>query len=924
MADRRESEAPPLTLMSLEKGSPSPPAIPSPNSGLGVRAGNPAVSSLRSAPQSTSRDDRTALGSVSVAKSAVFIDLDRTLLCRASGQVLNQALVDEGVLPEGRSLPGDKLLYAVNDRLGENLLSMGLVRAAARVARGWRQEQVQAAGRRAVAALSELVAPFAPQRLAAFRAEGHRLVLTTTTPVDMIAPFAEAFGFDDLIATAYETEGRPLHRPPLRGLRVGHGQAARGAALGRRPARSTWPTATPAATASSTSRCSRASARPHAVNPDPSLTIVATARRWPVEHWDRPPGVPSVIGLEPYHLLRPFVRKLSFPYARFDIAGVEHVPTRGPGPAGLQPPELLRRGRAGPRGARDRPARALPRQEGDLRCARGRDDRTRHRRHRGRPGQRIGPAPAGRRGRAEGGRGGDRPPAGDHPAWLRLLRPGAAGQDGNGPSGRVDRCHGGARRAVGHREGVATLGAGARLHPGAQPAHGHRCAWASRSPSRSRTPRRTRRRSWRPSRALLPPEARVRHEPTPRSWLAPSPLGEGAARQRDDTRGQRDVAPPRTGPGNRGRRPGRAPPRPPAPRAPDAGRQVALVTGTNGKTTTTRLLDRGAGRDGGRRREQRDRVRTCRPGHVAALAGTDAPRAVLEVDEVYLPRVLAATSAAAVVLLNLSRDQLDRTNEVRMVAGRWRAALAAAPHTHVVANADDPLVAWGAGAARHVHWVGAGLRWQLDAVGLPLVRGPYRVRRWHLGLYGVRLCPPGHRRLTRARARTGRPRRCGPTDGRTRSGLRCPVASTRPTRSWRPWPPRPAASTRWRPRGHGGRRARWPAASRCASFGGRAGPADAGQEPGGMGRAARPRGGLRRAARGEHQRPGGRRCRPQLVVGRALRAPGRSIRRGDRGPFPRPLGPTALRGGRAHDRRPTRSQAVRRAPARRRGTAWST
>ncbi len=141
-----------------------------------------------------------------MAKSAVFIDLDRTLLCRASGRALNRALVQEGVLPEGRSLPGDRILYAVNDRLGENLFSMGLVRAAARVARGWRQDQVQAAGRRAVPALTELVAPFAPQRMAAFRAEGHRLVLSTTTPVDMIAPFAEAIGFDDLIATAYETE----------------------------------------------------------------------------------------------------------------------------------------------------------------------------------------------------------------------------------------------------------------------------------------------------------------------------------------------------------------------------------------------------------------------------------------------------------------------------------------------------------------------------------------------------------------------------------------------------------------------------------------------------------------------------------------------------------------------------------------------
>jgi putative phosphoserine phosphatase / 1-acylglycerol-3-phosphate O-acyltransferase len=264
-----------------------------------------------------------------VSKSAVFIDLDRTLLCRASGQILNRALMEEGVLPEGRSLPGDRLLYAVNDRLGENLLSMGLVRAAARVARGWRQDQVQAAGRRAVAALSELVAPFAPQRLAAFRAEGHRLVLSTTTPVDMIAPFAEAFGFDDLIATAYETkDGRYTGRlyegfvwgtGKLRAVRQWSDEQGIDLADCHACSDSIFDVPLLSSVGS-----------PHAVNPDPSLTLVATARRWPVEHWDRPPGVPSVVGLEPYHLLRPFVRKLSFPYARFDIAGVENVPTRGP------------------------------------------------------------------------------------------------------------------------------------------------------------------------------------------------------------------------------------------------------------------------------------------------------------------------------------------------------------------------------------------------------------------------------------------------------------------------------------------------------------------------------------------------------------------------------------------------------------------
>jgi len=149
---------------------------------------------------------------------------------------------------------------------------------------------------------------------------------------------------------------------------------------------------------------------------------------------------------------------------------------------------------------------------------------------------------------------------------------------------------------------------------------------------------------------------------------------------------------------------------------------VVLVTGTNGKTTTTRLVTVALG-------AHHDEVvsnetgSNMPPGHVAALVGNHAPKAVLEVDESYLPRVLTATSAEAVVLLNLSRDQLDRTNEVRMVAGRWRAALAAAPRAQVIANADDPLVVWGAGAARSVHWVGAGLRWRLDAVGCPSCEG---------------------------------------------------------------------------------------------------------------------------------------------------------------------------------------------------------
>ena len=67
-------------------------------------------------------------------------------------------------------------------------------------------------------------------------------------------------------------------------------------------------------------------------------------------------------------------------------------------------------------------------------------------------------------------------------------------------------------------------------------------------------------------------------------------------------------------------------------------------------------------------------------GLTAALGqAPDASMAVLEVDEKYLPAVLAATRARVVTLLNLSRDQMDRAAEIWLVARRWREALACRP-----------------------------------------------------------------------------------------------------------------------------------------------------------------------------------------------------------------------------------------------------
>jgi UDP-N-acetylmuramyl tripeptide synthase len=145
------------------------------------------------------------------------------------------------------------------------------------------------------------------------------------------------------------------------------------------------------------------------------------------------------------------------------------------------------------------------------------------------------------------------------------------------------------------------------------------------------------------------------------------------------------------------------------------GRQVVLVTGTNGKTTTTRLITAALGALG---REIASNAfgANMEAGLAAALGqAPDAPLAVLEVDEKYIPVVLTETRARVVTLLNLSRDQMDRAAEIWMVARRWREAFANAPGCRVVANADDPLIAWAAGSAAHVTWVAAGQRWHEDS-----------------------------------------------------------------------------------------------------------------------------------------------------------------------------------------------------------------
>ncbi|CAN3131310.1 MurT ligase domain-containing protein [Mycobacterium sp. smrl_JER01] len=149
-----------------------------------------------------------------------------------------------------------------------------------------------------------------------------------------------------------------------------------------------------------------------------------------------------------------------------------------------------------------------------------------------------------------------------------------------------------------------------------------------------------------------------------------------------------------------------------------SGRRTVVVTGTNGKSTTTRMTAAALGTIG--QVATNAEGANMDAGLVAALAAApDAPLAALEVDEMHVPHVSDAVAPSVIVLLNLSRDQLDRVGEINHIERTLRAGLTRHPSTVVVANCDDVLMTSAAYDSPNVVWVAAGGGWASDSVSCP-------------------------------------------------------------------------------------------------------------------------------------------------------------------------------------------------------------
>jgi UDP-N-acetylmuramyl tripeptide synthase len=149
-----------------------------------------------------------------------------------------------------------------------------------------------------------------------------------------------------------------------------------------------------------------------------------------------------------------------------------------------------------------------------------------------------------------------------------------------------------------------------------------------------------------------------------------------------------------------------------------AGKRSVVVTGTNGKSTTTRMTAAALATMGPVATNAEGANMDA--GLVAALAAArNAHLAALEVDEMHVPHVADAIDPAVIVLLNLSRDQLDRVGEINHIERTLRGGLSRHPDTVVVANCDDVLMTSAAYDRPNVVWVAAGGGWTNDSVSCP-------------------------------------------------------------------------------------------------------------------------------------------------------------------------------------------------------------
>lgn len=182
-----------------------------------------------------------------------------------------------------------------------------------------------------------------------------------------------------------------------------------------------------------------------------------------------------------------------------------------------------------------------------------------------------------------------------------------------------------------------------------------------------------------------------------------------------------------------------------------------VITGTNGKTTTARLIS--------------STLKQTNISFIHNRTGSNLLRGIAsqllkakklggnfsefiglwEVDEAVLPHALSQIKPKTVVILNLFRDQLDRYGEINTVLKKWQAAIEKLPiTTTLILNADDPNIAnLGKNAKCRIFYFGIKdkskskktLTHAADAIYCPVCFNSLKYKAGFVSHLGIYSCP---------------------------------------------------------------------------------------------------------------------------------------------------------------------------------------
>lgn len=140
--------------------------------------------------------------------------------------------------------------------------------------------------------------------------------------------------------------------------------------------------------------------------------------------------------------------------------------------------------------------------------------------------------------------------------------------------------------------------------------------------------------------------------------------------------------------------------------------KIILISGTNGKTTTAKLIETilknenmkvftnssGANLSNG--------IASALVLNASITGKINKDFAIFEVDENALPKVTKLIEPDYIIALNLFRDQLDRYGELDSISKKWKDAYKELKKTTFILNADDPLIAYLGKYQKSVYYFG--------------------------------------------------------------------------------------------------------------------------------------------------------------------------------------------------------------------------